>query len=76
MTLVDAITDDVILLSPAGSAEGHLIDGEVDPVWFAEAFPVLAEATVPLTDEQYAQLCGIDRFWAANAERWRAEGRI
>ena len=77
MTLLDAITtDDIIELSPGGSADGQPIDGEVDPAWFAETFPALAEAVVPLTGEQYAQLCGIDQFWATNAERWRAEGRI
>ena len=64
------------MLDPAGSCNGVDLPGEVDPAWFAKAFPELAEATVPLTDEQYAQLCGIDRFWAANAERWRDEGRI
>jgi hypothetical protein len=77
MTLLEAITaDDQIVLSPAGSDIGQPIDGVVDPMWFAGAFSALAQATVPLTDEQYAELRGIDAFWAQNAERWRSEGRI
>ena len=77
MTLLEAITTgSSIILSPAGSDNGQLIVGEADPVWFADAFPELAQAPVPLADGQYAQLCAIDRFWAQNAERWRAEGRI
>ena len=77
MTLLDALTiDNIIRLSPGGSADGQPIVGDVDPAWFAETFPMLAEASVPLTDEQYAQLKAVDPFWAQNAERWRAEGRI
>ncbi len=77
MTLLEAITvDDQVLLSPAGSDSGQPIDGEVNPAWFAKAFPELAQATAPLSDEQYSKLKAIDTFWAANADRWRAEGRI
>ena len=77
MTLLDAITTDGrIMVSPGGCAVGQPIVGEVDPAWVAETFPALAEATVPLTDEQFAQLRSIDPFWEQNAERWRAEGRI
>ena len=77
MTLLDAITSGgVIQLSPAGSDDGQPLDGEADPTWFAAAFPVLAQSAVPLTAERYIELRGIDQFWAQNAERWRAEGRI
>lgn len=77
MTLLEALTvDDQILLSPAGSDNGQPIDGVVDPMWFAKTCPELAQATVPLTDEQYAQLHAIDHYWAQNAARWRSEGRI
>lgn len=77
MTLLEAITvDGAIQLSPGGGSDGQLVDGEVDPVWFATAFPALAQSVVPLAAERYAELRGIDQFWAQNAERWRAEGRI
>lgn len=77
MSLLDAIaTDGLILLAPGGISDGQPIDGTVDAEWFAVQFPALAQSPVPLAAEQYSKLKAIDSFWAANAERWRAEGRI
>lgn len=65
-----------IVLAPGKSIAGEVHDATASPAWFAETFPDLAHATVPLADGQYAKLKAIDSYWAQNAERWRDEGLI
>jgi hypothetical protein len=60
--------DGQIIFSPSGKIGDELIDGTVNPEWFSNAFPDLALANVPLSDEQFQQLCGIDWTKKANAE--------
>lgn len=77
--MIDALPkneDGLIILKPAGSIDGNLIGGEVDPNWFVEHFEELAHSIVPLTEEKYSDLKSIGQFWATNAKRWRDQGII
>lgn len=65
-----------IILTPGKKIAGEYHDSTASPTWFAETFTDLAQATVPLTDEQYSKLTAIDSYWAQNAERWRDDGLI
>ena len=79
MRLVDAITgsDGLIVLNPGAETVGGVtVEATVDPAVFEALWPDIANAPVPLDGPVYDALRSIDRFWAANAERWRAEGRI
>jgi len=80
LRLVDAITgsDGLIVLDPgAETVDGEVaVRATVDPAVFETLWPDIANAPVPLDGPVYDALRSIDRFWAANAERWRAEGRI
>lgn len=79
MTLIDKLPkneEGQIILSPGGSINGKPVDGVVEPTWFSENFPEIANAEVPLGDKEYQALRGIGDFWRQNAERWRAEGLI
>ena len=68
--------DNQIVLSPGGKVEGELVDGYVSVDTFNEMFPHLATAETPLSTELFTELRAIDKYWAMNAERWRAEGLI
>lgn len=78
MTLIDVLPKEFgkIVLSPGGSINGENIDAHVDQQWFINNFPEIANAEVPLTDEQLQKLKNIDVYWKQNAERWRLEGLI
>lgn len=79
MTLIEALPkndDGNIKLEPAGIKDNKYINGYVYREWFENNFGTLANATVPLTDEQFTQLKNIDQFWKMNAEKWRDEGLI
>ena len=66
-----------IILSPAGKDENNnYFDGDITVNNFENIFPDLANATVPLADTQYQDICDIDEFWKVNAEKWRAKGLI
>lgn len=79
MTLLEALpknNDGQIVLSPAGEQDGKPLEGTVDPNWFETVFPTLANAEVPLSDENFQALRSIDMFWTANADKWRDAGLI
>ncbi len=79
MNLVDTLPkdgDEQIIFSPAGKINDTEVAGTVNPEWFGNSFPDLANAETPLTEEQFSQLCAIDWTWKANAERWRSENLI
>ena len=79
MTLLDKLPrseNGEIILSPGGKVDGTPVNTTVSPVWFSENFPDLATAELPLTEDLFQRLRGIDPYWRQNAERWRSEGLI
>jgi len=79
MTLLEVMpknSDGQIVLSPAGEQDGKPLEGTVDPSWFVTTFPALANAVVPLSEDNLQALRSIDAFWAANADKWRVAGLI
>jgi hypothetical protein len=79
MNLLDVLPKDFmgyIILNPGGSMNGKPIEGYVDPEWVKVNYGTLAAASVPMTNEQLAELKAIDEYWSQNADRWRVEGLI
>ena len=76
--MLDKLTNEhgEIELSPGGKEGDNFIDATVLAGWFVANYPELAEAELPLSENDFQNLCGIDNYWKTNAERWRSEGRI
>lgn len=79
MTILDVLPKDdegKIILEPAGEYQGKAIKGSVSPSFLTENFREIATSELPLSEELFNQLKGIDRFWSVNVEKWRSEGLI
>lgn len=83
-TLIEALNtynlDDgreVFDLKPAGYSEiGNYTDGYVSAEWFKNVFPNVANAEIPLSQDEYQALKNIGDCWEINAINWRKDSTI
>jgi hypothetical protein len=63
-------------MSPGAKSGDEYLDGYVRVEWFKTVFPAIANATLPLAQEQYDALKDIGDFWKINAINWRKNGTV